>query len=553
MEQAKWTGFFKVVKPAPEVARMTDNMALDSSAYTNYSWYQRIVHGASSRFVRYNEYEQMDQDVDVARAIDLVAEEMTNKNGSTGLPLNLNLTTDLTTSVPPNLVSTLRVALKHWCLQRGFDVRLFNIARNLIKYGDVFFKRVRDEEKKVETWEYVNPKNVMGAAVNKRDVTHVLGWQIRTEIKEAAENGGGSLPSDQTFQTEVIPACDVVRFTMNDDMSDDAPFGVSVLADVYRVTKQKELLEDAIVIYRIQRAPERRVFYIDVGKMPPQRTKQYLEQVKNELRQKKVPSVHGGHNNIESTYNPQSMSEDFYFTSRPNGNNSRVEVLPGGQNLGELTDLEYFRQRVLEGLRIPPSYLPNMQSPDAATFSDDNVGTAYQPEIQFTKYCRRLQSHLNEVVDAEFKRFLKKIDVRIDPSLFTITLPEPTNFEKHKQAAVNGVLLGQFGNADGVQYLSKRFVLSKYLMLTPAEIAQNEALLAQERGLDSKQTKSMVTLYNPDMMDVDQNEMGGGQGGGGGLPGVDDMGDNQSMEQDMVDQQVGDDGANQGENAGQQQ
>lgn len=194
-----------------------------------------------------------------------------------------------------------------------------------------------------------------------------------------------------------------------------------------------------------------------------------------------------------------------------------------------------------------------MQSPDAATFSDDNVGTAYQPEIQFTKYCRRLQSHLNEVVDAEFKRFLKKIDVRIDPSLFTITLPEPTNFEKHKQAAVNGVLLGQFGNADGVQYLSKRFVLSKYLMLTPAEIAQNEALLAQERGLDSKQTKSMVTLYNPDMMDVDQNEMGGGQGGGGGLPGVDDMGDNQSMEQDMVDQQVGDDGANQGENAGQQQ
>lgn len=535
MEQAKWTGFFKVVKPAPEAVRMTDNMSLDASAYTNYSWYQRVVHGSSSRLVRYREYEQMDTDVDIARALDLIAEEMTNKNGSTGLPLNLELSTDLTTNIPQSLITTLRIALRQWCLQRGFDTRLFHIARYMIKYGDVFFKRVADDEQKVETWEYINPKNVMGAIVDRKDVTKVLGWQIRTEIKEVNPNAGGTLAGQQNYQTEVYPAGDVVRFTMNDDMSDEAPFGISILADVHRVSKQKELLEDAIVIYRIQRAPERRVFYIDVGKMPPQRTKQYLEQVKSEMNQKKVPSIHGGHNNIESTYNPQSMTQDFYFVSRPNGNNSRVEVLPAGQNLGELTDLEYFRRLVLMGLRVPHSYLPNMQSTDVSTFNDGNVGVAYQTEIQFTKFCRRLQAHINEVIDYEFKRFLKKLDIRVDNSLFRITLPHPTNFEEYKQAAINGALLSQFGNADGIQYLSKRFVLSKYLMLSQAEIALNESLLAQERGLDAKESKSRVVLYNPDIMGLDNSE---GDGAGGGLGGdvgrVPDMGDNASLAQGGV-------------------
>jgi len=222
-----------------------------------------------------------------------------------------------------------------------------------------------------------------------------------------------------------------VRFTLNDDMSDQAPFGESVLSSVYRVQKQKELLEDAIVIYRVQRAPERRVFYIDVGKMPPQRTKQYLETIKNEIRQKKVPSVSGGTANIDSTYNPQSMSEDFYFASRPGGAGSRVETLPGGQNLGELGDLEYFRSKVLEGLRIPPSYLPNFETNDmSGSFSDGNVGTAYMQEIQFFKYVERLQEHINDILDIEFKRFLKSLDIRIDESREKIVRSFPTNFDK---------------------------------------------------------------------------------------------------------------------------
>lgn len=517
MEAPKWSGVFKYVTPQPDAVAMTDNMTLDSAAYNNYSWYQRLVHGSSSRLTKYQEFDTMDQDVDIARALDLVAEEMTNVNSKTGLPLDLNLTNDPSISIPHNIVATLRIALQHWCRVRGFQTRLFSIARNTIKQGDAFFIRRHGGTSK-EYWEYTSGKNVLAAYVDSEDVSKIIAWQIRVENKKPKTNiavNNATIQGGQPYETELIPVGEVVRFSLNDDMSDQAPFGQSVLSSVYRVQKQKELLEDAIVIYRVQRAPERRVFYIDVGKMPPQRTKQYLEQIKNEIRQKKVPSVSGGVANVDSTYNPQSMSEDFFFPSRPNGNNTRVETLAGGQNLGELTDLEYFRQKVLEGLRIPPSYLPNFQSTESATFSDGNVGVAYMPEIQFYKYIRRLQYNLNQVIDEEFKKFLHNIDLNIDPTIFNITLPEPTNFEMYKQAAVDSTLLSQFGNADGVSYLAKRFILQRYLGLTPSEIATNEHLLAQERGFKSAHPNMNVQLYNPDLITGGDESLGGPSGVGG--------------------------------------
>ena len=198
----------------------------------------------------------------------------------------------------------------------------------------------------------------------------------------------------------------MIVFSLNDDISESAPFGESVLRAIYRAQKQKELLEDAILIYRIQRAPERRVFYIDVGKMPPQRVKSYLEGIKNEIRQRKIPTAGGGVDQVDSVYNPQSMSEDFFFAQRPDGRGSKVETLPGGQGLGELADLEYFQWKVFRGLRIPLSYM--REGTDGATANDGKVGTAYIQELRFAMYVKRLQGYVSRVIDAEFKRYLRQ-------------------------------------------------------------------------------------------------------------------------------------------------
>ena len=127
-----------------------------------------------------------------------------------------------------------------------------------------------------------------------------------------------------------------------------------VLEAIFKVYKQKELLEDAIIIYRVQRAPERRVFYIDVGNMPTNKAMAFIERVKNEIHQKRIPNKTGGGANImDAAYNPLSQIEDYFFAQTAEGRGSKVETLPGGQNLGEIDDLKYFNNKLMKGLRIP--------------------------------------------------------------------------------------------------------------------------------------------------------------------------------------------------------
>jgi len=315
---AKITDFYKIASPSQPVVTVTDNQSLDNSygAISNTS-YHRVIQGGASRLARYNEYNAMDNDVEVARALDITAEEMTGKNTKTNLPLDLEMIKEESQEVDDTLVTTLNAAMRRWCDLHGFnDNRLFKLSRNLAKYGDCFFRK----KSPYKRWEWIPAADVMGAVVDAHDVTNVVAYQVRINTKEPTNSSGfasNNYKAVNEIKTEIVPASEMVVFSINDDMSDSAPFGDSVLRTVYKTHKQKELLEDAIIIYRIQRAPERRVFYIDVGKMPPNRVKAYLETVKNEMRQKKIPSMNNnGQASVDSVYNPQSQLEDIYLAQR---------------------------------------------------------------------------------------------------------------------------------------------------------------------------------------------------------------------------------------------
>jgi hypothetical protein len=304
---AKFTDYFKIVVPKPGVTTMTDNQNIgDQGTYANYTWYQRLIQGSASRITRYREYDLMDNDVEVARSLDTIAEEMIGADPNDDMPLELIIEGEKEEKIPSSSMITLRTALRYWSDIHEWNTRLFKVARVTAKYGDCFFHRKSETGK----WEYVHPKNVIAAIVDERNMTKVLGWQMRKETK--TPNSPYNQPTGQygTYSQEMVdtyPSEDVVWFSLNDDIAESAPFGESILRAVYRAQKQKELLEDAVIIYRIQRAPERRVFYIDVGKMPPQRVKAYLEQIKNEIRQKKIPTFGGGVDQVDSVYNPQQM------------------------------------------------------------------------------------------------------------------------------------------------------------------------------------------------------------------------------------------------------
>lgn len=511
---AKFVDFFKVVQPKPGTTTMTDSQNIgDQGVYANYTWYQRLIQGSASRITRYREYDLMDNDVEVAIALDTIAEEMAGANPQLDMPLELNIKAEKQETVSTTTVMTLKSALSYWCDLHNWDTRLFKLARTTIKYGDCFFMRRSDTRK----WEYIHPKNVVAAIVDERDMTKVLGWQIKQDIKvpNSPYNAPvGHFGKYSETQVDTYAADEIVWFSLNDDIGEQAPFGDSVLRPVYRAQKQKELLEDAIIIYRIQRAPERRVFYIDVGKMPPQRVKTYLEQIKNEIKQKKIPTYGGGVEQVDSAYNPQSMNEDFFFAQRPEGKGSRVEVLPGGQGLGELADLEYFQWKVYRGLRIPLSYMREGQ--DNAIFNDGATGVAYIQELRFALFIRRLQRYVETVMDKEFKRYLHAAGINIESSIFDLRLPDPENFGIYKQQKLNSELLNTMSSAMAVTWLSGQFAGKKYLQLTDEEQSENFRLKCEELNIDPNDPESKLKVYGPP---AEPGMEAGGMGGMGGMGG----------------------------------
>lgn len=516
------TKIYKIVDPVSATKTIQDSQDLSGgSLYSYHSWYQRLVQGSSTRMQRYREYDRMDDDVDISRALDIIAEEMTTIDASTKLPMLVDILSNDEKS-DESVGLTLRAALQHWCQIHDWHTRIFTVCRHTVKYGDCFFIKRSVKHK----WEYMWPQNILAAVVDEEDVTKVIAYQVRRDTKEARESYGGVAVSTREYETEFIPAEQMAVFSLNDDMSITAPFGESILRPVYRSHKQKILLEDSIIIYRVSRAPERRVFYIDVGKMPPVRVKQYLESIKNEIRQKKIPSRgQNGDDQVDSAFNPHSMQEDFFFAQRADGKGSRVETLPGGAGLGELSDLEYFQDRVWQGMRVPVSYMSGGRD-NNPIFSDGKPGQMYVEELRFMFFIHRLQRHVEHTIDREFKSWLRDSGVNIDPSSYKIKLPEGENYTKYREQEVMGALLGNMQQADDMSWFSKRWIMKHIGQLREDEILSNEKWLREERNIAENDPELMIKLYG-DQEALANAASGGGMGGMdlGGPAGMDMMSD----------------------------
>jgi hypothetical protein len=294
----------------------------------------------------------------------------------------------------------------------------------------------------------------------------------------ATSNSGGNGMEEQEF---AVNDEHIMHVAMTEGMDTNWPFGTSILDPIFKTYKQKELLEDAIIIYRVQRAPERRVFYVDVGNMPPHKAMGFVERVKNEIHQRRIPNKTGGGQNVmDAQYNPLSIMEDYFFAQTAEGRGSKVDVLPGGQNLGEIDDLKFFTNKMLRALRVPSSYLPTGPEDGSATYNDGRVGTAFIQEFRFTKYCQRLQNMIQPTFDKEFKLFLRARGFQIESGLFDLRFIEPQSFSQYREIEIDNARAGVFNQVDGSEYLSRRFVLKKYLGLSEDEILENETKWLEE-------------------------------------------------------------------------
>jgi hypothetical protein len=208
---------------------------------------------------------------------------------------------------------------------------------------------------------------------------------------------------------------------------------------------------------------------------------QFVERVKTEIHQRRIPSATGGGKSvIDSSYNPLSINEDYFFPQTAEGRGSKVETLPGGTNLGEIDDLKYFTNKLVRGLRIPSSYLPTAADDGNAQFNDGRVGTAYIQELRFNTYCERLQSLVANVFDQEFKKYMMDEGVNLDVSMFDLKFEPPQNFAAYRQSELDNARVPTYTQMSAIPYISNRFALSRFLGLSEAEIAENERLWREE-------------------------------------------------------------------------
>ena len=524
---ASWKKYFSAV---PTQARLnqrlqqqnSDGGASGSGSSAKFSSYlPEVYSGAPNRVERYIQYEQMDLDSEISKALDTIADFSTQSFEISEEPFTFAFKGDLTETE----ITLLKDTMAQWCSLNKWQQRLWRMFRNTIKYGDQVF--VRDPETFKLIW--VDPTKVEKLIVNEsagkeieqyviRDMDINLQTLVGTNqlVHDQYSFPGGyprssnpaagagtvnygqtSTPGSRQSRFDNMPnqmavnAEHVLHLSLSEGLDTQWPFGTSILEAIYKVYKQKDLLEDAILIYRIVRAPERRVFYIDVGSLSGPRAMQYVERIKNEIYQRRIPNRTGGGSSvIDAAYNPLSINEDYFLATNAEGKGTRIDTLGGGENLGQIDDLKYFNNKMIRGLGVPSSYLPTGADDGTASYSDGKVGTAYVQEYRFSKYCQRLQNLMAPMLDKEFKLFLKSRGIEIQSNLFELQFFPPQSFSQYRQLQMDSEQVQLFGSLMGTEaskYVSKRFALERYLGWSEDDILKNEKLWKEENAKKVKE------------------------------------------------------------------
>ena len=304
-----------------------------------------------NRAERYADFDQMEYTPEIASALDIYADEMT-----TSTPINPLLTIKCRNE-------EIKFVLEHLYQETlNIEFNLFGWCRTMCKYGDFFLYLDIDDSEGVQYAVGLPAAEVERMeGVDKTNPNYVTyQW-----------NSGGI-----TFENWQVGH---FRILGNDKY---APYGTSILDSARRIWRQLTLLEDAMMSYRIVRAPERRVFYVDVGNIPPEDVEQYMQKVMTQMKRNQIVDSDNGR--VDLRYNPLSVEEDYFIPQRGN-QATRIESLPGGTYTGDIDDVKYLRDKLFSALKIPASYLAQTEG------GDEDKTTLAQKDIRFARTIHRLQ------------------------------------------------------------------------------------------------------------------------------------------------------------------
>lgn len=278
-----------------------------------------------------------------------------------------------------------------------------------------------------------------------------------------------------------------------------------VLSNIHKAIKpinQLRMLEDAVAIYRISRAPERRVFYIDVGNLPKIKAEQHIRDMMVRYKNKVVYDANTGEIRDDRKY--MNMLEDFWLPRREGGRGTEISTLDGGQNLGEMEDVDYFRRRLYKALNVPIS---RMESEN--TFSLGRSGEIDRDEVKFTKFIKRLRNRFATLFDEllEIHLALRGIMHRNDfqkiKQLITYDFATDNEYVELKEAEILRDRIGLLGEVDQFvgKYFSMEYACKKILRMTDEEIKIEKERMEKEKSSEeensSEEEKSSEEIQDP--------------------------------------------------------
>ena len=257
---------------------------------------------------------------------------------------------------------------------------------------------------------------------------------------------------------------------------------LSYLQKAIKALNQLRMIEDSLVIYRLSRAPERRIFYIDVGNLPKAKAEQYLREVMSRYRNKLTYDAATGEVRDDKKY--MSMMEDFWLPRREGGRGTEISTLPGGQNLGELTDVEYFQKKLLRSLNVPESRMA-----DNASFSLGRSSEVLRDELKFSKFVGRMRKRFSNLFHDILKTqlILKNVVTPEEWEQMSDHIQYDYLYDNHfselKEAELMQERLGLVATADPYigKYYSVDYIRRKILRQTDQEIVDENIKIGLEK------------------------------------------------------------------------
>ena len=435
---------------------------------TSYNPYDNLsaqVMANQNRQERYIDFDQMEYMPEIASALDIYADEMTTSTILSPL-LKIDCSNDEIKVILDNLY--------HKVL--NIDSNLFGWCRTMCKFGDYFLYLDLDETHGV--------KNAVGIPLEELERLEGEDKTNPNYVQYRWNSGGLTFENWQVAHFRILG---------NDKF---APYGTSVLEGARRIWRQLTLLEDAMMAYRIVRSPERRVFYIDVGNIPPQDIEQFMQKVTTQMKRNQVVDPKTGR--VDLRYNPMSIDEDYFIPVR-GGESSRVESLPGGTYTGDIDDVKYLRDKLFSALKIPMSYLSRGEG------GEEDKTTLAQKDVRFARTIQRLQRSVISELEKIGIIHLFTLGFRGDDLLsFKLQLQNPSKIAEMQELEHWGT---KFDTASAATegFFSKRWVAENLLGMSAEEFLRN-----QREMFYDKKIQAMLEAAAEPPEEADQ-------GGGGGL------------------------------------